>query len=312
VRSQLFKFANDRGQAIKGMVCGPDAPSLRRTGVVYLPGIVLGTTAVHRLGLEIARAIADTGVSTCLFDPSGVGESEGDYPAGTHQQLAVWVEGGSCVADTVRAIEVFRARAHLEHVILIGHCGGALTAMYVAARERAVSGALLICPPTVAMGSAHELEREGVAEQYLREYVRKLRSPEAWRRLLRGESSYATMARLAVGKAKRQVRRRIDRLKARLVPTPRSPSGPPVPAAPTRAFNPRFAASVRTAIALGKRLEIVFGDRDPDVDDFRAFRTEHLPAGVTTRIFDDTSHGFVTEDSMRLLLDEIGRFVAAA
>src|SRR5213075_1786642 len=116
-------------------------------------------------------------------------ESEGDYPAGTHQQLAVWVEAGNCVDDTVRAIDVFMARAHLDRVVLIGHCGGALTAAYTAARQRVVRGALLICPPTVAMGAVHELEREGVAEAYLAEYLRKLSSPEAWKRLLGGQSS---------------------------------------------------------------------------------------------------------------------------
>jgi pimeloyl-ACP methyl ester carboxylesterase len=302
MRGQLFKFTNREGRAVKGVVYGHDGGP-RRVGVVYLPGIVLGATAVHRLGIDLARQLTQDGVPVCLFDPSGVGESEGDFPAGTHQEVAAWVEGGSCVADTLQAIDVFQARTGVRELVLVGHCGGALTAIYAAARHPAVSGALLICPPTVAMGHTDELDREGVARIYFTQYLDKLRSREAWLRLLRGHSSYRTILRLVVGKA----RRKLESMRRRV-----RPPAATVAAEKQRAFNPRLLGALRTAHADHKRLAIVFGDRDPDIEDFRDFHRRHVPSEVATRIFDDTSHGFVTEESMALLFGEVRRFVGAA
>src|SRR5262249_52799553 len=145
MRGELFKFTNAAGRTIKGVLYG--APT-RGTGVIYVPGIVLGATAVHRLGIEMARELAGDGHLVCLFDPSGVGESEGDYPSGTHQQLTTWIESGSCVADTLEAIDHVTQGGGVRRVVLVGHCGGALTAIYAAARHPAVHAAMLICPPT--------------------------------------------------------------------------------------------------------------------------------------------------------------------
>jgi pimeloyl-ACP methyl ester carboxylesterase len=301
MRGQLFKFTNREGRAVKGVLYG-HAAGRHGIGVVYLPGIVLGATAVHRLGIDLARQLTQDGIPVCLFDPSGVGESEGDFPAGTHQEVAAWVEGGNCVDDTMQAVDFFQARTGVRELILVGHCGGALTAIYAAARHPAISGALLICPPTVTMGHTDELDREGVARIYFSQYLDKLRSREAWLRLLRGRSSYQTILRLVTGKARRQ----LERVRSRLRPAAT------VAAEPQRAFNPRLLGALRTAHADRKRLAIVFGDRDPDIEDFRDFHRRHVPSEVATRIFDDTSHGFVTEESMALLFGEVRRFVGAA
>src|SRR5512144_104071 len=213
MRGDLFKLTNARDQTLKGIAFGPAHPS--GIGVVYLPGIVLGTTAVHRMGIELAHALARDGHATCLFDPAGVGESEGDFPAGTHQQTSAWVAAGNLVDDTLQAIDFFTARTGLPRVVLIGHCGGALTASYAAARHPAVAGAFLICPPTIAIASApDELDREAVAAVYLRQYLHKLGSKEAWLRLVRGDSSYRTIVRLVAGK----LWRGLDRLRGQLQP----------------------------------------------------------------------------------------------
>jgi pimeloyl-ACP methyl ester carboxylesterase len=295
MRGELFKFTNVRGHAVKGIMYG-SAPS-HGLGVLYLPGIVLGATAVHRLGIELAHRLAKDGHTTCLFDPAGVGESDSDYPAGTHRELSAWVESGSFVDDTLQALDFLAERAGLRRMVLVGHCGGALTAMYAAARHPAACGALLISPPTTANdGLGDDLDRDGFAKIYLHQYARKLMSQEAWLRLVSGHSSYRTILRLVLGRIHRKV--------GVLLTPPAS--------RPARAFNPRLVAAFAAAHAEHKRISIVFGDRDPELDDFRAFHREHVPAKVETRVFGNTSHGFVTEHSMALLFDEVRRFVRAA
>lgn len=296
-RGDLFKFTNTRGQAVKGIVFGAGSGE---TGVVYLPGIVLGMTAVHRMGLGLAASLATAGYPTYLFDPAGVGESEGDFPAGTHPEVSAWVEAGHLVDDTLEALDAFVARAGLARVVLIGHCGGALTASYAAARHPAVAGALLICPPSLASAAAPDaLDRESVAATYRQQYLAKLSSPEAWLRLVRGHSSYRTIARLALGKLRRTLEPWIGRL--------RPAAGAP-PEAPRRVFNDRLRAALDTAHARGVALAAVFGDRDPELEAFRDL-LRVIAAELPLRVFPDTSHGFVTEASMALLTAEVHRFV---
>jgi pimeloyl-ACP methyl ester carboxylesterase len=301
MHGELFELDNAHGQRIKGVLYSPAASG--GVGVVYLPGIVLGMTAVHRLGIEFARQLTQDGHVVCLFDPSGIGESEGDYPTGSHQELAAWVEAGHCVDDTVRTLDMLAKRSGARQLVVIGHCGGALTAIYAAARHPAVRGAFLICPPTLEARRGHELDREGVASIYVTQYLHKLASPGAWLRLLRGRSSYGTMIRLVAGTARRRLARLQTRLQRLRPAAPETAAGPPL------VFNERLQAALRAATGAGKQVAIVFGDRDPQLAEFRAFQRDHLPPAVSTRIFDATSHGFVTEDSMAALFAEIRRFV---
>lgn len=282
-----FKFENRRGLVVKGTLVSPrgQTASRSRMGFFYLPGIVLGTSAVHRLGMTIARRVAERGHQACLIDHAGIGESEGDHPAGTHRQLTAWVEAGNLVDDTLQAIDAVAEQAGIERVGLIGHCGGAVTSTYAAPRHRAVKGIFLISPPTVAaQANVDELAKPSVADEYFALYLRKLRAPGAWRRLLFGRSDYRQILRTVLGKLHRRT------------------------APNVLSFNPRFVSAFRDTIRQGKSISVVFGDRDPDVEDFRAFQRRHVPPTVSTQIFGETSHGFVTEESMRLLLHAVDRF----
>jgi pimeloyl-ACP methyl ester carboxylesterase len=297
MRGDLFKLTNARGQTIKGIAFGPAHAS--GTGVVYLPGIVLGMTAVHRMGIELAHELALDGHVTYLFDPAGIGDSEGDFPAGTHQQVSAWVEAGNLVEDTLLMIDFVTARTGVDRVVLIGHCSGAVTASYAAARHPAVSGVLLLCPPTLELASApDELEREAVATVFLRLYLHKLWTKEAWLRLLRGRSSYRTIWRLMIGKLRRSLA-----LGDKRPPTGTGPR--------QRAFNERLRTALHTLHTESKQLAVIFGDHDPDLANFREFARDHTPTPIAATVFPDTSHGFVTENSIALLTAEARRFVSA-
>jgi len=292
---RLFKFTNVRGLTVKGILYpattkpGSPAAAGHDTGVVYLPGIVLGATATHRLGIDLAHQLARDGYPVCLFDPAGIGESEGDYPAGTHQELASWIEAGSCVGDTLQTIDYLLEHAGVRQLVLIGHCGGALTAMYAAARHAAVVGVLLICPPTVCQGEKEALDGPAEAAPPPPAPVAEPPSSSWLDRAIRG------------------VRRPIDAMLGRghagEAPSRRA-------TAAEKAFNRRLIEAVQIARADGKRVEIVVGDRDPDVDAFRTFQRIYLPEGVGTRVLDGTSHGFVTATSVALLFSEVGEFMA--
>src|SRR5215471_11787114 len=163
----LFKLRNARGRAVKGIIVRPATPAARPLGFVWVSGIVLGCAAVHRIGLAVAREVARAGHFACLSDPSGVGESEDDYPSGTHQELTAWVEAGNLVDDTLEAARFFARTTSVSSLALVGHCGGALTAMYAGAKDPQVRGMMLLSPPPVPIVSRKEGEHRGHTSEYM-------------------------------------------------------------------------------------------------------------------------------------------------
>ncbi|MEO6576761.1 MAG: hypothetical protein ABIP89_23140, partial [Polyangiaceae bacterium] len=141
-----------------------------------------------------------------------------------------------------------------------------------------------------------ELDNTGVDEEYLTVYRNRLFSPDAWVRLFRGRGDYKTLARI-LG----------DKVKGKLRPS-QLPPEPVVSEAEGGPFNPRLIADLERSLSDGKTVSVVFGDRDPDLRAFEQFRARHLPSSVKVRIFKDTSHGYVTEESQSLLFREISRF----
>jgi hypothetical protein len=165
--------------------------------------------------------------------------------------------------------------------------------MYTAPQHQAVAGAFLINPPVQHLGAGNELDQRGRADQYFALYRQKLLSLESWTRLLGGQSSYATLWRV---------------LKAKLRMPPRASSRPQPAAAPAARFNPRLLRAIGDAAGAGQRVAVVYGDREPDLADFDEWRTRHLPAGVSTRVYTDASHGYLTDESLRLLFSDVGEF----
>lgn len=297
-----LKFVNRNGQAVKGVVVTPEDTAASSTGFVYLPGIVLGSVAVHRLGFKVADRFSAQGHSTVLFDQAGIGESEGDHPTGPHLELCAWVEAGNLVADTLSAIDVFMAKTGVAQVGLIGHCGGALTAMYAATKHPAVKGVFLISPPTYRMGAVPELERANVVDEYFGLYLRRLFALESWKRLLVGKSDYATLVKVL----RKRLGRKLAALRGAREPAPAAPAAPS-PAA-ENLFNDALIESVNKVLGAGVSLTIVFGARDPNLAEFHEFRAQYLPPAVPVSIFEDTSHGFVTEGSLKLLFEAVDQF----
>lgn len=301
-----FRFKSGSGKGIKGIWFEPLSARQREVGYIYLPGIVLGASAVHRLGVDLGNRLAAAGHPFCLFDHAGVGESEGEYPEGTHQQLASWVEKGNLVEDTVHALAEFQRLARVASIALIGHCGGALTSLYTLARDPLACAALLLSPPTVIMGKRDEHARPMAVDHGFNLYLQKLASLEAWRRLLGGRSDY----KLLMPIVRRKMMQLARSLSARVGARRSTPAGDATAQPDSREpdFNPLFENALVAAQSNGKLVRVAFGDRDPDVDDFRAFVQRHptLQHGILSQ----TSHGFLTEASQALLWAEVDSFTA--
>lgn len=301
VGKRLERFENNEGQTLKGMVIEPGSDQTRKgVGFVYLPGIVLGNTAVHGLGSKVGERLAEAGYTAVLFDQPGVGESEGDFPAGTHEELSTWVADGGLVDGTMDIVDWTSTDLGLERVALIGHCGGALTAVDCAARHDSVVGAFLISPPPLRREKGErEVERAEVADEYFTLYVRKLFDPEPWKKLFTGKSDYRTLATVLRSKVGRAVRSKLGG---------GGTSEDAAAVVDDGRFNPRLIDSMRRSLDTDKKITVIFGDRDVDMNNFRDFYQLHLDERVPLVVIEDTSHGFTTPEGQNRLTDEVLRF----
>ncbi len=276
-------FPNREGLNIKGIIFEPDDAQRRKTGVVYLPGIVLGLTAVHRLAVDVACEFQRDGYPVLLFDHARIGESEGSFVSGPYEEFVNFIKQGGLVDDTLEALQFFLSRCNLENIILIGHCGGALTALYAAQKSNKIAQLILIVPPLMGETTEGAGMTKGQAKEYLALYKHKMFSPAAWSRLFLGKSDYRQMIKA--------VKAKIFRSK---------PETGPGDANLNRVF-------VKGLESVGGRIDvrIIYGDRDPGFEEFKDCEDEFNRGKIRTTVFPDASHGFVTDKSMRLLMAEL-------
>jgi pimeloyl-ACP methyl ester carboxylesterase len=294
----LAQFEDRSDLTLKGVLFEPEPAQRRRDlGFVYLPGIVLGATAVHGLGFKLGGHLAAAGCSFGLFDPPGVGESEGDYPAGTHEEISDWVAEGNLIDATLQTVDWMKDRLGIDRFALIGHCGGALTAAYCAARHPSIAGALLISPPPLRREKGkREVERPEVADEYFKGYAGNVFDPGRWKRLLTGESDYRTLVTVVRSKAARFVRAKLGRH-----PPQVSLENP----GDNERFNRRLVEATRRSLELDKKLTVVFGDRDVDINNFRDFHRIYMDDTAPLVVIEDTSHGFTTAEGQSRLIEEV-------
>jgi pimeloyl-ACP methyl ester carboxylesterase len=288
MKIELTKFKNRENLAVKGIFLKPGRDvTAKKTGVVYLAGSVLGSTAVHRLGIDVVDLLSAQGYCGYIFDHSNTGESEGSLESGWSNKLIQIVIDGHMVDDTLAAIENFKNTQGIKEVVLIGHCGGGLTALYTASRLDCVKGVVLISTPILWEGDNDIEKSAGSVREYSQLYKRKLLSLDSWKKLFTGKTDYGLL---------------FGFLKNRLW---RSVSKKTIAARP---INKKFMDAFNK-VKKDKKMLFIMGDRDPGVEEYKSFAKINLADSRESRILKDTSHGFVTHDSMELLFREIGAFI---
>jgi len=286
---KTVSFANQRGLRVKGILFEPDAPTAsdapprHKTGILYLPGIVLGLTAVHRLSVQVATEFQQLGYPVFLFDHSGIGESEGDLFSGPYDEFVSFIKRGSLVDDTLEAVDYFAKCCGLREVVLIGHCGGALTAVYATEKSKKISRLLLISPPLVGESTEATGMSKAQSKEYLALYKHKLFSVSAWSRLFSGKSDYRQILRM--------VRAKVFRKRGGGV-------------ADDGRLNKPLLDGLASA---GRRIDvkIIYGDRDPGIEEFRGWQEQFSRWRIRTTVIPNASHGFVTDESMTILMSEL-------
>lgn len=170
--------------------------------VVMLPQGMNRRIGWNRLYVRIARTLAGRGIPVLRFDARGFGDAPGVVELATGEDVFVAVQKGLHNPDSTAAIDFARSTLGPRPVVLIGVCGGAVTAGLIAPADERVVG--VACVET-------ELTYTTLVEAEEAEYRvwEKLRDPEKWLRLLSLKADYKQHLRSLYRIVEKRVRARL-------------------------------------------------------------------------------------------------------
>jgi len=140
------------------------------TGVVIVVGGPQYRVGSHRQFVVMARSIARAGYPVFRFDYRGMGDSEGQS------------RPFDVVDDDVRTVvDAYTENVPtLDNIVLLGLCDAASASLIYAAKDRRVTGLVLLNPWVRT--------EQGAAKSYLRHYyLQRMLSKSFWRKVFSGE-----------------------------------------------------------------------------------------------------------------------------
>jgi pimeloyl-ACP methyl ester carboxylesterase len=127
--------------------CQGGSPPSRRTlpGVLFLNPGVLPRSANGDSAVYWAESLALAGYSAFRFDLPGLGDSDGEPPSEVidFQHLVNAGHYGPVVSALVKELA---ARFSMPGIIVVGHCAGAVSALYAAPETPEIKGLVLLDP----------------------------------------------------------------------------------------------------------------------------------------------------------------------
>jgi len=152
----------------------------------------LNSGLVHRVGpnrlyVNLARRVAELGLTALRFDLSGVGDSR------VRQDNLPFEE--SAIQDTQEAMNLLAQTRNIDQFVLLGICSGAVNSFAVACRDSRVAGAVMINPLAYSdafWSSVDDFQSLKSARSY---WSGGLINPLSWVRALSGRANYGLMLR---------------------------------------------------------------------------------------------------------------------
>lgn len=217
-------FRNPAGQTLRGILHRPREIAADAPAVLWLSAGQKVRQGAWRMNVVIARRLAARGIPVLRFDYHGIGDSDGPDHHGEYvMDLYGFIQTGGFKDDVASAARMLRDKVGERPVILGGLCGGAISALFAAPLIEDIAGLLLADLPVTISSAARQrfLEehpeeliraRPAEAETVMALYFKRLRDPEAWRRLVSGETNY----KLLFETLRMRARTRLDTVLPRL------------------------------------------------------------------------------------------------
>lgn len=113
----------------RGTAALSGAPPLSDVGILFLNGLYAPRSSNGDAAVYWAESFATCGYHCFRVDLPGYGDSDGDAP----EDWLDFINRGGYALSAAAAMKELISRFRLSGVIIIGHCGGAVSAIYAAA-----------------------------------------------------------------------------------------------------------------------------------------------------------------------------------
>ena len=312
---ETVSFYNHNHKKLFGIVNSPDTPLLgkKRIGVNLLNPGIKHRVAPHRLNVKIARQLCQKGLYVLRFDPEGIGDSEGELPSG-ETMIETWgrIQRGLFVNDTKLSNDFFINNYNIEELIIIGNCGGAITAILTSAIDARVDKLILVDIPVILLGSDYSFADRLVANSekvdfFFAAYLKRLFKLSSWTNLLAGKTDTKAF-------------KKIFRLKFQKIFLTSS-NAPLRSGNNQKAENPtlnnRFFQSFELLIRQQKKFLFVTAGRDAGTEFFQTYFREKYPLHedkysdlVQTFLIKNANHIYALDESQKKLISRISNWIS--
>ncbi len=257
---QAIKIANRKGECLSGIL---SFPLEKRASNIIIVFCQAGLATKSGVGDQF-KLMCDNLASryhVLRFDQSGTGESEGFVASEIPMNnFFLKVMRGCFVDDTLDVIRWVRDRFTDFKIVLMGQCGGCLTAAYASETEIAsIHSLVLIAPPVLYLEDAPQKRpdvRKFEAKQAISLYFEKLFSLKSYHRLLKGQTDIAFFYKCFMAEIHDQFR------KFRFFTAKKTNCQA------HEKFNWEFFNSIRKLISTGKKILIILPELDNETHDF--------------------------------------------
>jgi len=113
-----------------------------RLGVLFLNSLSLPRTATGDSAVHWADSCAESGYPSIRLDLPGLGDSDGDFST----DLLDFINGAGYAPIAAAVVKDLTQRIGLSGVVIVGHCAGAISALFAAAASRECRGLILMDP----------------------------------------------------------------------------------------------------------------------------------------------------------------------
>jgi pimeloyl-ACP methyl ester carboxylesterase len=196
---EAVSFLNDAGYRLHGMLHAPDPALARGICILMLSPGIKGRVGPHRLYLKLAERLVPMGFHLLRFDFHGLGDSEGELTEDVMADMYNTIQGGRYVDDTIAAMQWMQSMHGIRHFVGSGLCGGSITALLAAAKDRRIESLLGIGLPVILDGGAANWGRFLTQQQRMQAkhgFFARLLRPQSWWNVVSGRANYRVIWRI--------------------------------------------------------------------------------------------------------------------
>jgi pimeloyl-ACP methyl ester carboxylesterase len=138
----------------------PAARDQSRLGILFLNSLSLPRAATGDSAIFWAESFAEAGYPSFRIDLPGLGDSDGDAPP----DFLRFINTGGYALSVSAGVKELVARFNLSGMVIVGHCAGAVSAVYAASLTDECRGLVLMDPYFHLPRAVRPKVRQGLTE----------------------------------------------------------------------------------------------------------------------------------------------------